>query len=185
MVESSPPPWELVSSQRLHEYDRLRIRVDRVRSPRTGEVLSHEIVEGPDGVAVLALTGEREIVLVEQYRPAIRQSSLEIPGGLMEAGEDAATTGLRELQEETGFVGTDARVLGTLALNPSWETSRVHVVLVVGARRAAPQDLDAGEDVRVRSVPVDGVWDLVRAGEIDAATVVAALSFLRTHTELA
>lgn len=181
MAESSPAEWELISSQRLHEYDKLKVRNDEVRSPRTGETLSYQIVEGPDGVTVLAVTPDRELVLVEQYRAAVRRVTLEIPGGLMDDGEEPTATGIRELQEETGFVAGDARLLGTMLLNPSWETSRVHVVLALDARRTASMDLDPGEDVRVRTVPVDEVWDMLRDGRIEAATTVAALSFLRLH----
>jgi ADP-ribose pyrophosphatase len=172
-TSGSPQPWELQSSEHLQDYDVYRVRRDRVRSPRDGSLHDFHVVDAPDGVTVLALTPEHELVLVEQYRHGIRQLSLETPSGILEEGEDPLDAALRELEEETGFRAEEPRSLGTLDLNPSWETTRVHVVLATGARRAG--DEDPGEDTRVRCVATDEVRERVREGAIRSATVVAAL----------
>ena len=64
-----------------------------------------------DWVNIIALTPDQHIVLVRQFRFGINAFSLEIPGGMIDAGEDPIVAGLRELREETGFVGGSARVL--------------------------------------------------------------------------
>ncbi|HEX7240970.1 MAG TPA: NUDIX hydrolase, partial [Longimicrobiaceae bacterium] len=81
---------------------------------------------------------------------------------------------LRELREETGYAGGEARLLGTLALNPSWQTTRVYVVLARGVERTEGKDLDDTEDTRVRLVPAERVRDLVVGGEVKACVAVAA-----------
>jgi hypothetical protein len=67
-------------------------------------------------------------------------------------------------------------VLGCVELNPSWQSTPVHAVLVRGVRRAGDQEEDEGEDIRVRLLPVAEVRRRVAAGEIDAAASVCALA---------
>lgn len=171
----SPKAWELQSSEHLQDCDIYRVRRDRVRSPRDGSLHDFHVVDAPDGVTVLALTPDQELVLVEQYRHGTRQLSLETPSGILEEGEDPLDAALRELEEETGFRAGEPRSLGVLDLNPSWETTRVHVVLATGARHAGDKNQDPGEDTRVRCLPVAQVREGVREGAIRSATVVAAL----------
>lgn len=181
MHEEGEPlrPWELLSSEEAEEYVMFKVRRDRCRSPRTGEVHEFDVVDGPDGVTVIALTPDGEVVLVEQYRQGVRECSLETPSGIIDEGEAPEAAALRELQEETGYEAEEVRIIGRLNLNPSWETTRVHVAVASGARRTREKDQDAGEDTRVRVVPFRELAELVRGGEIDSATVIAALHLHR------
>ena len=180
---AAPPPWEIESSELLHEYDVYGVRRDRARSPRTGEVHDFHVVAAPDGVVVLALTREEELVLVEQYRHGTREVSLELPAGIVDDDEDPCAAAGRELREETGYVGGEGRRLGTLDLNPSWETTRVHVVVVHDAARVREREQDAGEDIRVRTLPVGAALEEVREGRIRSAVAVAALHLLSRWQE--
>lgn len=158
------------------------IRRDRVQSPRNGVVQEYEVLEAPDGVTVLALTAAGELVLVEQFRHGIRRNSLELPSGILEDDDgDPVQAGLRELREETGYAADRARHLGTLVLNPAWQTTRVHVVVASGAKADGDRDLDEGEDPRTRLVPLQRARALVREGEIDSSVVVAALGLLELN----
>jgi 8-oxo-dGTP pyrophosphatase MutT (NUDIX family) len=155
------------------------VRRDRARSPRNGVVQEFSIVEAPDGVTLVATTPAGELVLVEQFRQPHRRVTLETPSGVMDPGESPVEAALRELREETGYVGGEAEHVGTLSLNPSWQTTRVHVVVVRGARPRAEQEPDEAEDLRVRLVPVDDVAGRVAAGEIDSCVAVSALALAR------
>lgn len=177
----TPRPWERERSEQVVEYAMFGVRRDRVRSPRNGSVHDFEIATSPEGVAVVALTPGGELVMVEQFRHGVRRATLEVPSGVMDDGEEPVRAALRELREETGFQGDGAELLGTLSLNPSWQTTRVHVVAVRGVERSAPREQDRGEDIRVRLLPREEAERRVREGEIDSAVVVAALALARAR----
>lgn len=170
----SPRHWPVQSSELQHEYPIYDVHLDRVRSPRTGETHEFFVVHAPDAVMVVALTGGGELVMVEQYRHGIRRLTLELPGGILD-DDDPLDAGRRELQEETGYERGEIAHIGILDQNPSWETTRVHVVLVRGAERTAEKDLDDGEDTVVRLVRPEEVRGLVASGEITSAIAIGAL----------
>lgn len=175
--EPSPPRWERESSEVLHEYDIFRTRRDRVRAPGDGALHEFEIVESKNGVTVVALTPEGRLVMVEQFRHPLRERSLETPSGIIEEGESPMAAGLRELREETGFTAASAEEIGVVVLNPSWQTTRVHILLARDvAREAEGKSLDEGEDTRVRVISEAEVLGLLRDGTIDSAAVVSALA---------
>jgi ADP-ribose pyrophosphatase len=125
---------------------------------------------------VVALTPGDELVLVEQFRHPLGRVTLETPAGVVDEGEAPVAAGLRELREETGYEADDARYLGCVAVNPSWQTTRLHVVVARCARASAEKEEDETEDTRVRLVPLSQARALVADGTIDSATAVAALA---------
>jgi ADP-ribose pyrophosphatase len=175
----SPLPWPLQRSTLQQEYSVYNVRRDTVRSPKDGKSHDFDIVEAPDGVAVLALTPDGELVMVQQYRHGVRGVTLEFPGGLLDDDrpEEAA---VRELREETGYEADSVELLGTLDLNPSWETTRVHVLAARDSVCSAPKDEDEGEETRVRRVSREDARRFVLDGHIRSAVAVAALHILET-----
>ncbi len=131
----------------------------------------------PDWVNVIAITSDQKIVLVEQYRHGIRDITLEIPGGLCEDGESILETGLRELEEETGYVGSRAELIGTIQPNPAYQNNLCHTIVVYDVQRIAEQNLDEHEEIRVHLFPLDSIHELVGARKIQNAMVISALYF--------
>lgn len=69
-------------------------------------------IDSPEGVLVLAITKEGDLILVRQFRPALRRHTMEFPAGSLEAGETSEEAAARELLEETGYRAGRLRLLG-------------------------------------------------------------------------
>lgn len=135
-------------------------------------------MECADWVNVVAITPQRKIVLVRQYRFGRETFSLEVPGGVVEDGEDPRVAGLRELREETGYDGGEVTSLGWVEPNAAIQNNRCHMFLVEGCTLQAAQELDEGEDVEVVLMDLDDLPEAIRSGEIKHALSLTAF-FLR------
>lgn len=153
-------------------------RVER-RSPRTGKVGSYQVIHAPDWVNVVALTPERNLVLVEQYRHGLDLVTLEVPGGMVDAGEDPATAAARELAEETGYTGKEPVRLGLVHPNPAIQTNSCTTWLIDGAVRTREPEPDEGEHLNVALVRLDDIDEHVRRGSITHSLVICAFHWLR------
>ncbi len=159
----------------LEENWLFRLRRERFRSRYSG--LSHQfyVLHLADAVNVIALTPDQHLVLVRQFRAGSGHDSLETPGGLVEPNEDPIEAGVRELLEETGFVGEPRGVLGTVWSNPSIMTSRTVYIVVENARRVAAPRPDQNEEVVVELVPRSAIPRMIAEGRINHALVVCGL----------
>lgn len=125
------------------------------------------VLEYPDWVEVIALTAAGNIVLVEQYRHAVRRVQLEFPAGVIDGDEPPLVAMKRELSEETGYAADDWRLIGVAPVYPALQTNRFHSYLALGARRVADQALDEGESIQVREMPWPAFLQGIETGDID------------------
>jgi ADP-ribose pyrophosphatase len=88
---------------------------DLVAKSVSGDAAPHYSIATSDYVSVLAVTAQKSIVLVRQYRPAIEQMTLELPSGHVDKGDTPEEAARKELREETGFVAEKFILLGELA----------------------------------------------------------------------
>jgi ADP-ribose pyrophosphatase len=115
------------------------------------------------------------VVMVRQYRHGAQRVTLELPGGIVDPGEDPAEAAARELVEETGYRAARVLSLGSLNPNPALFDNRIHTYLAEEVERVAEIANGPLEETVVELVPVRDVPERVRRGEIDHALVVAAL----------
>jgi len=171
-------PWKKVSSQPLGDYRVFKLRSDLCVNPRTGQEHDFFVLDSVNWVNVIALTPARELVMVQQYRFGSQTVELEIPGGMMDPHEtDPVATAVRELREETGYEGENARVLGKIWSNPAIMSNQTYTVLIENCRLRHDVEFDHCEDLTTQLVPAVEVPKLVADEKISHSLVVVALYY--------
>lgn len=139
------------------------------------------VIHSRDWVNVVATTPDHRMVLVRQFRFGINAPSLEIPGGIIEAGEDPIQAGVRELKEETGFVGSRTRLLGSIHPNPAIQDNRCHLIWVENAVSHGSTAWDEHEELEILTLPIDEVYAQARAGAITHSLTLNGLLLFEPH----
>jgi 8-oxo-dGTP pyrophosphatase MutT (NUDIX family) len=171
-------PWKKTGTRPIGDFRIFRLRADDVVSPRTGATHEFYVIETVDWVNVIALTPDQQLVMVEQYRHGSDTVELEVPGGMMDTLDASpVATGIRELREETGYEGERARSLGRIYPNPAIQNNTCHTILIENCQLRHPLELDHGEDLLTRLVPVREIPALVLEGRIQHSLVVVALYY--------
>ena len=145
-----------------------------------GKTGTREIVKHPGAVAVIPITNEGKIVLVEQYRKALERSLLEIPAGKLEKGEEPLTTAKRELEEETGYVAAKWEHIQSFYTSPGFADEYIHIYVAKGLQKLeVSADLDEDEFVEIFELTVDECLEELKKGSIHDAKTCFAIQFLQ------
>jgi ADP-ribose diphosphatase len=166
-----------------------RTRTEIAARYRFFDVLRHELLDAATGapresytfacadwVSVVPVTPRGQFVLVRQYRYGIDGETVEVPGGIVDEGEDPMTAGMRELREETGYAGSSLVSLGSCHPNPALQGNRHHMYLARGVEKVGEPDFDAGEYCEVVLVEPGELDEFVRDGKVSHALVLLSLA---------
>jgi len=171
-----PRPWPIERTETGPNLLVAQARFQYATNPRTGETLRRTVLDVPAWVNVVALTRERRVVVVRQYRFGSGEITVEIPGGVIDLGEEPEAAARRELVEETGYTAARWTALGPVEPNPAFQNNLCHHYLAEDARRTHALELDPGEDIVVDTLSPDELVAAIRQGSIRHALVVSALS---------
>jgi 8-oxo-dGTP pyrophosphatase MutT (NUDIX family) len=158
--------WKVLESTYLHREPWLTIRKDKCELPNGKIVPTFYVNEYDEWANAFALTKEGKVVMVRQYRHGIQSVETELPGGVVEEGEDVQEGMERELLEETGYRFETIEYLGKISANPSTTNNFMHMFLATGGEKIAEQHLDDTEDVDVLLMSIDEVKQLVRENKM-------------------
>ena len=179
-----PSSWDL-QSEKLHANCRIfEVRERRFRRRSDGVEGDFYVLDTNDWVNVLATTSNEEVVMVRQFRYGTEDFSLEPPGGVIERGEDPVLAGLRELEEETGYVGTSAKIIGTARPNAAILSNQCHFILVENVKKTAELAFDEHEELVTELHKIQNLKKMVEEGEITHSIGLNAIFRLLLHLGL-
>lgn len=167
--------WETVETRRGHEYRIFRTDFVHRRHPQHEHVSEFVVVHPHAWVNILPITSAQEVVMIHQYRHGIDDVTLEIPGGMVEIGEDPCEAGMRECAEETGYGSDDrADLLGVVQPNPAFLSNECFSYVWRGCKESSIQRLDRNEDIAVELISLSRIPELIRSGRIAHSLVLNA-----------
>ena len=146
---------------------------------QNGNKAEREVVVHPGGVGIVAVTNDKKVLMVRQYRYPMEEELLEIPAGKLDGGEDPFECAVRELSEETGFTAGRYVDLGAIYPSPGFCRETLYIYLALDLT-PGEMHLDENELLSVEQVDIDELIDRVMANELkDAKTVVGIMKAKR------
>lgn len=167
-----------IATKRIYDGRIIALQVDDVLLPN-GREAKREIVRHPGAVAIIALTNDNKVVLVEQFRKPLGRNLLEIPAGKIEVNEEPSLTARRELEEETGYGAHQFNFIQSFATSPGFADEIIHIYLAEELYKIDnAAALDEDEFVELIEMPITEAVALVKAGKIFDAKTAFALQWL-------
>lgn len=178
-----PEIWRRSRSEQVADCRVFTVRKDFCERVSDRKTSTFFVVENPDWVNVIGLTRENEVVMIEQFRHGSEEIILEIPGGMIDEGEDPLTAARREFIEETGFSAEKFIFLGESRPNPAIQNNTLYHYLAVGCQKTQETAFDENESITTRRVPLSEIENLIRSGAITHSLVVAAFYYLSLNKD--
>ncbi|GAA4909088.1 NUDIX hydrolase [Mucilaginibacter defluvii] len=168
MTDKEIKPWKLLGEEDVSPSPWFPILKHTVELANGSIVDDYYFSPLGDVVQVLAITKNNEVVLVEQYKHALSQVLLELPGGMQQKNKSIVESALNELEEETGIKATANRLIpmGKIANNPTKLRQITYGFVLFDAEFNSEQKLDITEDIRVLTLPAHEVLQKAINGEI-------------------
>ncbi|WP_028974745.1 NUDIX hydrolase [Spirochaeta cellobiosiphila] len=157
--------WKTQKSEYIVQSDFLTLRADSCELPNGTLIDPCYVLEFPRWANVLPLTKDNQVILVKQYRHGVQETYLEIPGGIVEEGEDLLEGIKRELLEETGYSGGSFKQISAVAANPAVQNNMTYGFIATGLEKTHKLNLDDTEDLELVLMPLEEFYDRFKKGE--------------------
>lgn len=168
-------PWKRKSARKLTDCRVFSVSESTSVCPRTSDEHSFFFIDTADWVNIVPITANNEVVFIRQFRHGSEEITLEIPGGMVDPGEDPSVAAVRECMEESGFHAAEVESLGVLNPNPALFQNKLHTYLATGCEKRGEIANTSTEHTEVELVPMAELPHLLQRGAIDHALVVATL----------
>jgi len=168
-----------ISTKKIFDGRIISVQVDEVELPN-GKTSTRELVKHPGAVAVIAMTEEGKIVLVEQYRKPLEKELVEIPAGKLEKGEDPEICAKRELEEETGYGCDSLELVSSFYTSPGFADEIIYVYVAKGLKKLEnAAGLDEDEFVNLMEVTLEEALEFIKNQRIFDAKTIYAVQYLQ------
>lgn len=173
-----------INSEKIFSGKVISLHLEDVELPN-GKHSKREIIKHPGAVAILAITDDNKIVMVEQYRKALERTIVEIPAGKLEKGEEPALCARRELEEETGYKCASLDLLISFYTSPGFADEIVHLFVARGlVKKEDSAALDEDEFVNLEELTLDEALQYISEQKIYDAKTAYAIQYLQLQAVL-
>lgn len=156
---------------RIYEGKILNLKIETVELPDK-KYSKREIIEHPNGVAIIPIIDDNKMIMVRQYRKAVEKIMLEIPAGILEVTEEPREAALRELKEETGYDAEKLKYIMEFYTSPGYCDEKIYLFLAENLKEGEI-DLDPEEAVEHEIYSIEELVKMVNRGEIvDSKTII-------------
>lgn len=159
--------WKTLSSEYIFNDQWFKVRREVCETPEGKIVDPYYVYDFPTWVGAFCLTEEGKVLMIKQYRHALGETCIEIPGGCVDdtdkSNEDAMA---RELLEETGYTFSSINYLGRISPNPSTNSNLLHMYLAMGGKKVAAQSLDHNEEIEIVLMEMEELITLLKENKI-------------------
>ncbi len=172
--------WECLESREIFKAGDgkviyMELYQDRVRTPK-GNVLTYTKYHASDVVIVVPFIDRQRLLMIRQFRYPVGKVLLEFPAGHVDKAEDPRDTAKRELEEETGHRARKVEYVYSYHPAVSRTKQSVHVFRATGLARANATRHDGGEQIRMETVTIKQLRELIAKGKVEnAGTLIAYL----------
>ena len=173
--------WRKIDSEQVADCEVFAVHRATFERECDGEKAKFYLVENPDWVNVIAVTLNNDAIFIEQYRQGTESMIFEIPGGMVDDGEDPEVTIRRELAEETGYTAGRVIKIGRSYPNPAQQSNVLYHYLALGCERTGDVKFDEHESIVTRLVPLQQIDELVHNGTITHALAITAIYFAQRY----
>ncbi|MDB5175474.1 MAG: hydrolase [Candidatus Saccharibacteria bacterium] len=183
MKDSHKNPWKTLTSEVVHRNRWYSVRKDTVIMP-SGEQGEYNVIDHDDAVFIVALDDDMQIYLIGLYRYPTDMYSLEVPAGGSD-GEDPLTAAKRELQEETGLLAKDWKLLSKLQSANGFLNEFAHIFLATGLQVTDDHKQAAEGITELQKIPLKTTLSMIQSGEITDCQSIAAICLAALHLGIA
>ena len=174
-------PWIRKFTRQLADCRIFSVSESTSVCPRTDDEHRFYFIDTADWVNIVPITEDGDVVFIRQFRHGSEKITLEIPGGMIDPGEDPQAAAVRECLEESGYEAGPVESLGVLNPNPAIFPNRLHTFLARVCRAIADIANTSTEHTEVVLLPLKELPLRMQNGEIDHALVVATLWRMLYH----
>lgn len=170
-----------LKSEKIYDGAIINLRRDKVTVQ--GGISYREIVEHNGGAVMAALTEDKKLIMVRQYRKPAGKVILEVPAGKIDPGEKPLDAAIRELKEETGYTASKMELLTEFYPSVGYSEEKLYLYLCTGLT-PGETCFDENEAIDIEEIQLDKLFKMAMCGEIDDAKTLIAILMVKALTDM-